>query len=84
MVPTSDCVIDVPVAAAQCKTALATLGAQVQQVNLLSDSAIELVVALDEPLAFLPGQYVNIQCRVRPTSAPIPLARLPARGRDVF
>ena len=61
MVPTSDCVIDVPVAAAQCKTALATLGAQVRQVNLLSDTAIELVVALDEPLAFLPGQYVNIQ-----------------------
>ncbi|STW82891.1 benzoate dioxygenase, ferredoxin reductase component [Klebsiella pneumoniae] len=61
MVPTSDCVIDVPVAAAQCKTALATLGAQVRQVNLLSDTAIELVVALDEPLAFLPGQYINIQ-----------------------
>lgn len=39
----------------------ATLGAQVRQVNLLSDTAIELVVALDEPLAFLPGQYVNIQ-----------------------
>ena len=59
MVPTSDCVIDVPVAAAQCKTALATLGAQVRQVNLLSDTAIELVVALDEPLAFLPGQYAQ-------------------------
>lgn len=61
MVPTSDCVIDVPVAAAQCKTALTNTGAQVRQVNLLSDTAIELVVALDEPLAFLPGQYVNIQ-----------------------
>lgn len=61
MVPTSDCVIDVPVAAAQCKTVLTNTGAQVRQVNLLSDTAIELVVALDEPLAFLPGQYVNIQ-----------------------
>lgn len=61
MVPTSDCVIDVPVAAAQCKTALTDTGAQVRQVNLLSDTAIELVVALDEPLAFLPGQYINIQ-----------------------
>ncbi len=56
MVPTSDCVIDVPVAAAQCKTALTNTGAQVRQVNLLSDTAIELVVALDEPLAFLPGR----------------------------
>ncbi len=43
------------------KRPLATLGAQVRQVDLLSDTAIELVVALDEPLAFLPGQYVNIQ-----------------------
>ncbi|HCB1501061.1 TPA: ring-hydroxylating dioxygenase ferredoxin reductase family protein [Klebsiella michiganensis] len=61
MVPTSDCVIDVPAAAAQCKTTLETLGAEVLQVNLLSDTAIELVVKLDEPLAFLPGQYINIQ-----------------------
>lgn len=61
MVPTSDCVIDVPVAAAQCKTALTDTGAQALQVNLLSDTAIELVVELDEPLAFLPGQYINIQ-----------------------
>ena len=61
MVPTSDCVIDVPVAAAQCKTALTNTGAEVRQVNCLSDTAIELVVALDEPLAFLPGQYINIQ-----------------------
>ena len=61
MVPTSDCVVDVPVAAAQCKTALTNTGAQVRQVNCLSDTAIELVVALDEPLDFLAGQYVNIQ-----------------------
>ncbi|SXD04629.1 benzoate 1,2-dioxygenase electron transfer component BenC [Klebsiella quasipneumoniae] len=61
MVPTSDCVIDVPVAAAQCKTALTNTGAQVRQVNCLSDTAVELVVALDEPLDFLAGQYVNIQ-----------------------
>ncbi len=55
MVPTSDCVIDVPVAAAQCKTALTNTGAQVRQVNCLSDTAVELVVALDEPLDFRRG-----------------------------
>ncbi len=60
MVPTSDCVIDVPVAAAQCKTALTNTGAQVRQVNLLSDTAIELVVALDDRWPSC-GQYVNIQ-----------------------
>lgn len=61
MIPTSDCVIDIPVAAAQCKTAITTTDAEVVQVTMLSDTAIELVVQLDEPLTFLPGQYINIQ-----------------------
>lgn len=52
--------------------------------NLLSDTAIELVVALDEPLAFLPGQYVNIQVRVRLMSAPTHLARNQAPSKGVF
>jgi benzoate/toluate 1,2-dioxygenase reductase subunit len=61
MIPTSDCVIDVPVVAAQCKTAQITLGAEVLQVNTLSATTLELRVYLDDTLAFLPGQYVNIQ-----------------------
>ncbi|WP_342005665.1 benzoate 1,2-dioxygenase electron transfer component BenC [Citrobacter sedlakii] len=61
MVPCSDCVIDVPVAAAQCKTGLTTLDATVRAVDALSATAFELVIDADEPLAFLPGQYVNIQ-----------------------
>ena len=81
MVPTSDCVIDVPVAAAQCKTALATLGAEVQQVNLLSDTAIELVVKLDDALAFLPGQYINIQVPGTPQVRAYSFSSLP--GADV-
>ncbi|MDR6359507.1 ferredoxin [Klebsiella sp. SORGH_AS 1173] len=76
MVPTSDCVIDVPVAAAQCKTALTNTGAQVRQVNCLSDTAIELVVALDEPLAFLPGpSTLTFRYRARLMCAPTHLAR---------
>ena len=51
--------------------------------NLLSDTAIELVVALDEPLAFLPGQYVNIQVpgtpHVRAYSFSL-TARVPSKG----
>ena len=61
MVPTSDCVIDIAGGRRAVQNRLTNAGAQVRQVNLLSDTAIELVVALDEPLAFLPGQYVNIQ-----------------------
>ncbi len=65
MIPTSDCVIDVPVAAAQCKTALASTGAAVMQVNHLSESAIELVLQLDEPLAFLPDNTSTFRSRAR-------------------
>ncbi len=84
MVPTSDCVIDVPVAAAQCKTALTNTGAQVRQVNLLSDTAIELVVALDEPLAFLPGSTSTFRCRARLMSAPTHSARNRGPSKGVF
>lgn len=84
MVPTSDCVIDVPVAAAQCKTALTNTGAQVRQVNLLSDTAIELVVALDEPLAFLPGQYVNIQVPGTPHVRVYSFSSQPGSSKGVF
>lgn len=84
MVPTSDCVIDVPVAAAQCKTALATLGAEVQQVSLLSDTAIELVVKLDDALAFLPGQYINIQVPGTPQVRAYSFSSLPGAGVGSF
>lgn len=60
MVPVSDCVIDVPVAAAQCKTGIAEWHAEVVRVTALSDSAFELVIATDG-IAFLAGQYINVQ-----------------------
>ncbi|STW07221.1 benzoate dioxygenase, ferredoxin reductase component [Klebsiella grimontii] len=84
MVPTSDCVIDVPAAAAQCKTALASLGAAVKQVNLLSDTAIELVVVLDEPLDFLPGQYINIEVPGTPQARAYSFSSLPGSREGSF
>jgi benzoate/toluate 1,2-dioxygenase reductase subunit len=83
MVPTSDCVVDVPVAAAQCKTALTNTGAQVRQVNCLSDTAIELVVALDEPLDSWRGSTSTFRCQARRTFAPIPSAPGQARQKGV-
>jgi benzoate/toluate 1,2-dioxygenase reductase subunit len=61
MVPSSDCVIAVPVASTVCKTGNATFSATVARVEQHNDAAIvlELDVADDAP-AFLPGQYVNI------------------------
>ena len=62
MVPSSDCVIQVPVASTVCKTQVAAHSGNVAGVEWLSDSSIELQVDLDEggELAFLPGQYVHI------------------------
>ncbi|MCC5882047.1 MAG: ring-hydroxylating dioxygenase ferredoxin reductase family protein [Halomonas sp.] len=63
MVPSSDCVVQVPVASTLCKTAVGEFPARVVEVSRLSEDSFELVVDLDEGegLAFLPGQYVNIQ-----------------------
>ncbi|MBI1205985.1 MAG: 2Fe-2S iron-sulfur cluster binding domain-containing protein [Azospirillum sp.] len=63
MVPSSDCVIRVPVASTVCKTEVASFGGTVAAVDRLSDSSVELRVDLapEAELAFLPGQYVHIQ-----------------------
>lgn len=61
MVPDSDCVIDVPVPAAACKTGIGSFEGTVMRSEALTPSAIELVIALDKGVDFLPGQYVNIQ-----------------------
>lgn len=61
MVPQSDCVIDVPVAAAMCKTGIGSVEAIVTRCEARTPGTIELDVALAQGMDFLPGQYVNIQ-----------------------
>ncbi|MGC3874357.1 benzoate 1,2-dioxygenase electron transfer component BenC [Halomonas sp. GXIMD04776] len=63
MVPSSDCVIQVPMASALCKTQIGAFEGKVAAIEPLSEDSIDLVVDLDEnaELAFLPGQYVHIQ-----------------------
>lgn len=61
MVPSSDCVVEVPVASTLCKTGTAEVTGTVAEVNLISPTAIELKVTADEEIGFLAGQYVNIQ-----------------------
>jgi benzoate/toluate 1,2-dioxygenase reductase subunit len=60
MTPTSDCVIAVPTTTAACKTGAQTWEATVAGVDRLSETTIRLRVTVDEPIGFLPGQYVNI------------------------
>lgn len=63
MVPSSDCVISVPLASQLCKTGSETYSSAVISAEVLSDSAIELTLSLTSHpgIAFLSGQYVNIQ-----------------------
>lgn len=61
MVPSSDCIIAVPVSSLSCKTGLQKFAAKVAQVSLHNDAAVILELDVDGPApAFLPGQYVNI------------------------
>lgn len=61
MVPSSDCVISVPVPSTACKTGTSQFSATINNILQFGDAAYELVLdsALNAP-SFLPGQYVNI------------------------
>jgi benzoate/toluate 1,2-dioxygenase reductase subunit len=62
MVPSSDCVVSVPVPSSACKLAPSRVESEVVAVERLSDNRVRLSVkAADGTLpAFLPGQYVNL------------------------
>lgn len=61
MVPSSDCVINIPADSSMCKTGVQSMSASVREVRQLSDSSVELSLDLEEGIAFLPGQYVNLE-----------------------
>jgi benzoate/toluate 1,2-dioxygenase reductase subunit len=63
MYPKSDCVVSIPASSEVCKIKQTSLAATVREVKQLSDSTFSLVVAGDAlgKLAFLPGQYANLQ-----------------------
>ena len=61
MVPSSDCVVNIPADSSLCKTGNLETTGTVKEVNLISSTAIELKITADEHIAFLPGQYVNIK-----------------------
>lgn len=56
----SDCVLRIPASSELCKTGAQTLQGEVAEINVLSDTSFSLSVKLAKPMAFLPGQYVNI------------------------
>jgi benzoate/toluate 1,2-dioxygenase reductase subunit len=56
----SDCVIRVPASSALCKVKAGAVAAEMAGVRQLSPSSIGFAVRLSEPMAYLPGQYVNV------------------------
>jgi benzoate/toluate 1,2-dioxygenase reductase subunit len=60
MVPESDCVLRVPASSTMCKTAPEAIEAEVLGVDPLSETSFGLRIKLARPVAFLPGQYVNL------------------------
>ena len=59
----SNCVVQVPAASSVCRTPQAAVDAAIHELRQLSPSTLSLTLkdpALDK-LAFLPGQYVNLQ-----------------------
>lgn len=59
----SDCVLRVPASSSVCRTPQASYEAAISEVRQLSPSTISLSIQSDalNKLAFLPGQYVNLQ-----------------------
>ena len=61
MRPKSDCVIRVPASAAACKTEVGTHGGKLTKIARDSATTVTFTLQAERPLAFLPGQYVNLQ-----------------------
>jgi benzoate/toluate 1,2-dioxygenase reductase component len=61
MKPTSDCVIRVPASSAACKTEVGTHGGRMFRIARDSSTTVSFSVQSERPIAFLPGQYVNLQ-----------------------
>ena len=58
--PTSDCVIRIPASSAACKTEVSVYPAELAGVARDSATTVSFSLRVQQPLAFLPGQYVNI------------------------
>jgi benzoate/toluate 1,2-dioxygenase reductase component len=61
MKPKSDCVVRVPASSAACKTEVGTHSARVSQIARDSTTTVTFSLTAERPIAFLPGQYVNLQ-----------------------
>lgn len=85
MVPSSDCVLSVPVASTVCKTEVDSRASTVVHVEPLSEDSIELAINIEgEPLNFLPGQYVHLEVPGCGEHRSYSFSSLPGKSRASF
>ncbi|MDZ5459926.1 benzoate 1,2-dioxygenase electron transfer component BenC [Azohydromonas lata] len=82
----SDCVVRVPASSAVCRTQQASFDAAISEVRQLSPSTISLTVQGESlnKLAFLPGQYVNLQVPGSAATRAYSFSSLPKGGSVSF
>lgn len=85
MIPSSDCVLAIPVASTACKTGQQKFAATVATVAQHKDAAIVLELDVDAAApAFLPGQYVNIDVPGTGLSRSYSFSNAPGERRICF
>lgn len=86
MYPKSDCVLNIPASSEVCKIKQANIAATVKAVERLSDSSFNLVVEGEglAKLAFLPGQYANVQVPGTDQHRAYSYSSMPTRGQVSF
>ena len=60
MKPTSDCVVRIPASSAACKTEVGTYAGRMSRIARDSSTTVSFSLLAERPIAFLPGQYVNL------------------------
>jgi len=61
MKPQSDCVVRVPASSHACKTQVVSYEAPLTRLDRESPTTVVFSLQSEEPMSFLPGQYVNIK-----------------------
>ncbi|MDI9848865.1 benzoate 1,2-dioxygenase electron transfer component BenC [Rhodoblastus sp. 17X3] len=61
MRPLSDCVVKIPVDSSACKIEIAAHEASISRIGRDSPTTVTFSLQAEQPVAFLPGQYVNLQ-----------------------
>ena len=86
MHPKSDCVVNIPASSEVCKIKHATLTASVAEVRQLSPSTLSLVLQGEGigKLAFLPGQYANLEVPGTTQHRAYSFSSMPAEGKVSF